>query len=572
MDHQFALIAGAGLAIMIAASVFARRTGIAAPLLLVGLGIAASYLPGAPAVHVEPELILAGVLPPLLYATAVNLPVIDVRRNLGLITWLSVVLVVVSALVIGAVVHWVFPSISFALATALGAVVAPTDAVAATAIGRRVGLPPRLMAVLEGESLVNDASALVVLRTAVAAIAVAGEFSLGHAVVDFGWAVVAAAGIGLVIGLLTVRLRQRLDDPVLNTTISFAVPFLAYFPAEEVDASGVLAVVVAGLVTGTLGSRRFSARDRQTQAVTWTTINFILESAVFLAMGYQLPGLVDDARNETTAGEMAGLVAIVVGLLIVLRFLSLAWPAVSDVLARGTERGDLLRDRLDQFEEKLDAMTPADEREETRLSWARHRLARGRADVAFEEREPITARGVVIIAWAGMRGVVTVAAVQTIPAGTPHRATVVLAAFLVALITLVLFGLTLPAVIGRMGFRLESAEEKHDSVQALLRQIGESAIDTVGPVEEQTIDGEPIDPQLAAAMKERVLPRVLAGLREARGARPDTIEQTMIIQRRYLDAMRDSLATERSIGAYSSATYRQVEALLDSVEQRAGTS
>jgi len=142
VDHQFALIAGAGLAIMIAASVFARRTGIAAPLLLVGLGIAASYLPGAPAVHVEPELILAGVLPPLLYATAVNLPVIDVRRNLGLITWLSVVLVVVSALVIGAVVHWVFPSISFALATALGAVVAPTDAVAATAIGRRVGLPP----------------------------------------------------------------------------------------------------------------------------------------------------------------------------------------------------------------------------------------------------------------------------------------------------------------------------------------------------------------------------------------------------------------------------------------------
>src|SRR4051812_25657909 len=151
---------------MIAASVFSRRTGVAAPLLLVGLGIAASYLPTAPTIHLEPELVLAGVLPPLLYSSAVNLPVIDVRRNFRLIAWLSIVMVLVSAVVIGAVVHWVFPSISFALAAALGAVVAPTDAVAATAIGRRVGLPPRLMVVLEGESLVNDASALVVLRTA----------------------------------------------------------------------------------------------------------------------------------------------------------------------------------------------------------------------------------------------------------------------------------------------------------------------------------------------------------------------------------------------------------------------
>src|SRR4029079_4398073 len=140
--------------------------------------------------------ILAGVLPPLLYSTAVQLPVIDVRRNLVLITWLSVVLVIASALVIGAVVHWFSPSISFALATALGAVVSPTDAVAATAIGRRVGLPPRLMAVLEGESLVNDASALVVLRTAVAALAVTAHFSLGHTVLDFAWAVVGAIVIG----------------------------------------------------------------------------------------------------------------------------------------------------------------------------------------------------------------------------------------------------------------------------------------------------------------------------------------------------------------------------------------
>ena len=568
MDHRVLLIVGVALAIMIAASVFARRTGVAAPLLLVGLGIGASYLPGAPEIELDPEWILAGVLPPLLYSSAVNLPVIDFRRNLRLITWLSVVMVIVSALVIGAVVHWLFPEISFPLAVALGAVVSPTDAVAATAIGRRVGLPPRVMTVLEGESLVNDASALVVLRTAVAGIAAASSFSLGRTALEFGWAVLGALVIGAVVGWLTVLLRQRLDDPVLNTTISFAVPFIAYFPAEELNASGVLAVVVAGLVTGGLGSRRFSARDRQTQATTWTTFNFILESGVFLAMGFQLPALVDAARGETTMGEMAGLVLIVVGLLVALRFLGLAGPALRD----REENKEEVRTRLDQFEEKLDSLTPADDREDARITSARRRLARGRADIDFEEREPITRRGFLIIGWAGMRGVVTVAAAHTIPVGTSHRATVVLAAFLVALITLVLFGLTLPALIRRMRFPGESSADRHDAFRALLRQVGEDAIDNLGPLESQTIDGEPIDPQLVTKLKDRILPRVLAGVREVPSIRPDVMEQTVILQLRYLDAMRDALAAERSIGAYSSHTYRKVEAMLDDMEKRLDAS
>ncbi|MFF1820174.1 cation:proton antiporter [Kribbella sp. NPDC058245] len=571
MDHQFLLIAGAGLAIMIAASVFARRTGVAAPLLLVALGIGASYLPSTPTIHLEPDIVLAGVLPLLLYSSAVQLPVLDIRRNLSLIGWLSVVMVIVSALAIGAVVHAVFPNISFALGVALGAVVSPTDAVAATAIGHRVGLPPRVMIVLEGESLVNDASALVVLRTAIAAIGVAGGgFSLGHTVLDFGWAVLGGGLIGGVVGLLTVLLRQRLDDPVLNTTISFAVPFLAYFPAEELNASGVLAVVIAGLLTGVLGSKRFSARDRQTQATTWTTVSFVLESAVFLAMGYQLPELVDAAREETTAGEMAALVLIVVGLLVVLRFVGLAWPALSGRFGRG-DRNEQQRTRLTQFEEKLDAMNPDGEREESRLAWARHRLARGRADVEFEEREPLTSRGMLVLAWAGMRGVVTVAAVQTIPADTKQAATVVLAAFLVALFTLVVFGLTLPWVIARLKFESESPEDKRDATQALLRRIGESAIDAMGPLEEQTVGGEPLDPEMVEAMKERIIPRLVSASRQlpaAAAAKPDSFEQMAVVQRRYLDAMRDALGTERSIGAYSSDTFRQVEAMIDSIERR----
>lgn len=556
---------------MIAASVFARRTGVAAPLLLVALGIGASYLPSTPAIHLDPEIVLAGVLPLLLYSSAVQLPVLDIRRNLSLIAWLSVVMVIASSLAIGAVVHALFPSISFGLAVALGAVVSPTDAVAATAIGHRVGLPPRVMTILEGESLVNDASALVVLRTAIAAIGVVGGgFHLVPTILDFGWAVIGGGLIGGVVGLLTVLLRQRLDDPVLNTTISFAVPFLAYFPAEESHASGVLAVVVAGLLTGVLGSKRFSARDRQTQATTWTTISFLLESAVFLAMGYQLPELVDAARAETTAKEMTGLVLIVVALLVVLRFIGLAWPALGIRFGR-EDRAEQTKAKLSQFEEHLDSMTPESEREESRVAWARHRLARGRADVDFEVREPLTLRGMLVLGWAGMRGVVTVAAVQTIPADTPHAATVVLAAFLVALFTLVVFGLTLPWLISRMKFASESAEDKRDATQSLLRRIGESAIDAMGPLEEQTVGGEPLDPAMVTTMKERIIPRLVSASRQvpmAAAAKPDSFEQMAVVQRRYLDAMRDALGAERSIGAYSSDTFRQVEALIDSLEHR----
>jgi NhaP-type Na+/H+ or K+/H+ antiporter len=324
---------------------------------------------------------------------------------------------------------------------------------------------------------------------------------------------------------------------------------------------------VAGLLTGAAGSTRFSARDRQTQATTWTTISFILESGVFLAMGYQLPELVDDARAETTVGEITTLVLLVVGLLIALRFVGLAWPALQSRFGP-SDRHDQLRAKLSEMEEHLDSMEPEGAREETRLAWARKRLARSQADVDFEEREPITGRGLVVLAWAGMRGVVTVAAVQTIPAGTPHRATVVLAAFIVALITLVMFGLSLPAVIARMRFRPESAEEKRDSVQALMRQIGEAAIDAVGPLDQQKVDGEPLDPVAASTLKDRIVPGLVSGSRQLRETKPDTREQMAVIQRRYLDAMREALDTERSIGVYSSETYRQVERFLDAVEQR----
>ncbi|WP_212754605.1 cation:proton antiporter [Nakamurella aerolata] len=324
---QYFLIAGAAVLLIVLASFFSRRTGIAAPLLLVLLGIGGSYLPGVPDITINPELVLAGILPPLLYASAVRLPVMDFRRNVKMIGWLSVVLVVVSAVVVGVVLHALFPQIPLGLWIALGAVVSPTDAVAATSVGKRLGLPHRLMTVLEGESLVNDASALVVLRTALAAVS--GSFSFGRAVGEFAVAVLVAVVVGVVVGYATCWLRSRLDDPVLNSTVSFTVPFAAYFPAEELHASGVLAAVVAGLVTGTVGARRFSARVRQTDNTNWATLSFVGESALFLLMGLQLPALARSLTDDSVGLVVVGTVVTLL-LLVALRAVGVLLPILNE--------------------------------------------------------------------------------------------------------------------------------------------------------------------------------------------------------------------------------------------------
>ncbi len=558
----YVLIAAAALAAMLLAAAFSRRTGVATPLLLVLVGVAGSFLPGVPHPHVDPEVVLAGVLPPLLYATSVRLPVIDLRRNLRMIAWLSVVLVVLSAVVVGVVVHLVFPQVPLALGVALGAVVSPTDAVAATAVGKRLGLPHRLMTVLEGESLVNDASALVTLRTAVAATA--GAFHLWTAVGDFALAVVMAVLVGLVGGWATVRVRSLVDDPVLHSAISFVVPFLVYFPAEELRASGVLAVVVAGLVTGTMGTRRFSARERQTEATNWATISFLLENGLFLLMGLQLPGLVASLGEESSPRVVLGVTALVLALAVVLRALGVMVPRVVDLPRRGRRS----REELQQVRQRLDALEPRTDREHTRIAWMRRRVARGAADLDFEESQPITRRGAVVLGWAGMRGAVTIAAAQTIPADLPMRSTVVLVAFLVAVTTLLGFGGTLPWVIRRLDLSDVSPEDRRQETTALLRSLFDTAADRLGPVDEQLVDGEPVDPQVVERVVGHLAPVLSGTAQEHAEARPGAREQMRTLQRRYLEAMRDALAEERAIGAYRTETFTAVQHLLDQQETR----
>ena len=567
------LVALAGLSVLVLAAMFSRRTGIAAPLLLLALGITVGLTPALPDVELGPEVILVGVLPPLLYASSAQMPLVDLRRNIRMIVWLSVVMVILTALVVGTVVHLVFPQIPFALAVALGAVVSPTDAVAATAIGKRLGLPHRLMTVLEGESLFNDAAALVTLRTAVAALA--ASFSFWEAAGRFAWATVGGIAVGWLVGHAAVAVRSRLGDPVLTTTVSFAVPWISFFPAEEIGASGIIAVVVTGLVAGHRGRTRLTASERATEATTWASVNFVLENAVFLVMGMGITALVEDSRADGGFEDLLGLVALVFLLLGVLRVVGVAVPLTWQRLRVTPDRATRLRERLSLASERMREMQEQERIDAARVAeWNRH-LDVTRADLEFLQREPITRRGGAVLAWAGMRGVVTLAAAQTIDTHvhgvpTPYRSTIILAAFLIAVASLAVFGGTLPWLIRRLGFEPPSPKDRRAELLALMNDLGTEVADVLGPLGEQTLDGEPLDPAVVTLVRERFGPLMTPLERTATlaGTRPGVREQTWRVQRRYLEELRAALSHEQVVGAYSTQALDDAQRILDQQEQR----
>ena len=265
----------------------ADRIDIPAPFLLIVVGVVASYVPMVPEVELSEEVVLFGLLPPLLYAAAQGTSLVDFNANRRPILLLSVGLVAFTAFGVGLVAHLLLPGVSWAIALAIGAVVAPPDAVAATAIGRRIGLPRRIVTILEGESLLNDATALVALGTALA-VAEGDGFNSGR-----GRPGLPArrgrrrASVGFVFFLVVAKVRRHLNDPVLDSGLSLVVPFAAYVAAEEVHASGVIAVVVAGLLLGHKAPILQTAQSRIAERLNWRTIAFVLENTVFLLIGLQ---------------------------------------------------------------------------------------------------------------------------------------------------------------------------------------------------------------------------------------------------------------------------------------------
>ena len=572
---DYALLGVAGIITVVTVARFSSRLGIAAPLILVVVGIGASYLPGVPEIHVEPELILAGVLPPLLYSAAIQVPLTDFRRNLRSIFGLSVLLVFVTAIAVGVFLYLLLPDLGLPAAIALGAVVSPTDAVAATSIGKRLGLPPRLVTVLEGESLVNDASALVLLRAAIAATAVVGAsvssdaIDVGEVGVLFVYSVVMAVALGLVMGVITVFVRSKLRDPVLDTAVSFAVPFLAYIPAEELGASGVLAVVVTGIYTGHNSARFLSPQSRISERVNWRTAQFLLENGVFLLMGAEIRVII----GEVEPGELGIVEAVLLGLatvvlLIVLRTL-FVWPLLVWLRNSG-RRAERINRRLAVGVMRLRNSATSDDRFRRRQQRAERLYQRRETDLAATTSEAFGWRGGVILSWSGMRGVVTLAAAQSLPGETPYREQLILIAFTVAVVTLLLQGATLPALIRLTGIRGSDRDADRRELATLLDEVAATGIQALPEAVAELPEGA-VGPRVLERVRRDTLTRSQVAWEQVDRQEDAPLgphAQYLILRRAVLLAEREALLEARGRGLYSSRILRRAQLMLDAEETR----
>ena len=453
------------LAGSLALTALARRYNLSAPLLVVVVALGVALIPGVPRLELEPELILTVVLPPLLYSTSLESSVTHFKSNLRPIVALGVVLVAVTAVVVAFVVHLLLPDVPFASALVLGAVVAPPDAVTAVAIGRKLGLPRRLMTVLTGESLVNDAAALTLYKVALAAVAgTAG--SAGHGFAVFGVATVLGIAVGLAIGAVVVLLRRLLDDPLLESAFGIIVPFGAYVTAEhlhpfgaEFSGSGVLAVVAAGLYLGNRSLYASPATRMQDRSV-WASIDVLLEALVFALMGLQLPFVLDGAQHAARDNGTLALVAVVVLLVTML----VRFPAVFAF-----------------------AFLPRT----LRL------FGRGRTTPPW--------RTLTVLSWTGMRGVVTLAAAAGVPADTPGREEIQLFAFAVAIGTVLIQGLTLPPLIRVLKVQDPSEASRDEAEELAAREVAKRAAhERLRVISRDRLASLDLPPEKVQRLKERL--------------------------------------------------------------------
>ena len=477
-----------GLVVIAAAAVFGPRLGIASPLVLVAVGVGAGFLPIFDGIRIEPEWILAGILPPLLYSAAVSMPAMNFRREFFAISGLSVVLVVGTALLLGLFFMLVIPGLGFAWGVALGAIVSPTDAVS-TSIIKRTSVSARVVAMLEGESLLNDATALVLLRTAT--VAVAASFSFWGTVGTFAYSVAAASIIGALIGWGNLVIRRRVTDPTVSTVISFTVPFAAAVPAELLGASGLVAAVVAGLVTGIRAPRDLSPQNRLSDSQNWHTVELVLEGVIFLTMGLQIVTIVTDVENDHAGAGKAILIAVGALTLTILVRAAYIGPLLAFLSGRSRGIGPM-QNRLQGMQEKMTSVEgaqeafrevgrgrrPASDRELNRFTV---RVTRGLADIDYFLRQPLGWREGTIVVWAGMRGAVTLAAAQSLPETAPQRSALVLIAFAVAALSLLLQGGTIGALARAIAPTVDPvvASKQTEEERARLFQLLRTSADSV---------------------------------------------------------------------------------------------
>ena len=452
----------------IVVTAIAHRRGLEPALILVVVGFAVSFAPEFEGIELESEVLLSVVLPPLLYSAALDFSFPTFLRNIRPILGLGVGLVVITAFAVAGVASWLVPSLTFGTALILGAVVAPPDAVTAVAVGRRLGLPKKVMAILTGESLVNDAAALSLFSIAVAQVAGSRAF-IENPLLLFGYSAVLGPLVGAALGYITLWIRRRLAHPGLETIQGLVVPFAAFISAEHLHASGVLAVVVAGFVVGH-GSMEAGYQTRLQERYVWNSVDVMLEAFVFAYIGLQLRFVLEDLHHaHESLVEVALASGVVLLVVIAIR------PACVFLMFG---RGVLFR----HVENRLSVPVP--ERGGRGALGTRRRKTAGRWS-ALVDRRSLTWQENVVVSWTGMRGVVTLAAASGIPLMTvegdpfPERATIQAIAFAVSVGTLLLQGWTLPPLIRWLGPSFESDRASDDAETRKAEQIVHAAADDV---------------------------------------------------------------------------------------------
>jgi Na+/H+ antiporter len=538
------LLVLAAVAVIVGVRWVAERTGLPAAALLTLIGIGYALLPG-PNITLEPDLVLTLVLPPLLYSAALDSSLTAIRRNLRTVVSLSVLLVLATALVIGVGFGMFVAGATVAAGIALGAAVAPPDPVAALAVGRKAGLPPRLITLIQGEGLLNDATALTILAVAISA-AQGDGFSTPSALGQFLLASVGGVAAGVAVAYGVRPLRKLRADPLSSNAISLATPFVAYLLGEAVHVSGVLAVVVAGLIIGHHNPSWASGASRLQTGAVWRLVDFLLEGFVFLLIGQQLPNVISGLGDYATS-TIATASAITVGVVLLLRPL---WLWLTEHLPQS------LHTRL--TDQDLDGD--------------------GEPDNLGTSPGRLSGREIVVLSWAGTRGVISLAAIFTLPLVTddgspfPDRDLLLFCAFLAVLVTLVGQGLTFAPLVRALGLRADEADQARLRNEARIAAV-EAALQRLDDMEAEQHDD--VDDRAIGALRTQLRSRlnryrhrldVLDSAEAGEIPLSPEYEAALRLRRAVIEAQRGELLAWRDVGKLPDESLRTLERELDHEE------
>ena len=496
----------------------ARRIGVPYPTLFVIGGLGLAFVPGLPKIELQPDLVLLVFLPPLLFGAAVDTPIRELRTNIAPLLRLSIGLVVFTMTIVAVVANAAIPGLSWAGAFTLGAIVAPTDALAATTVFRRLGAPRIVTTLIEGEALLNDATALVAYRFAVAAV-VPGVFVLANAVGGFALAAVGGVAVGYAVGRIAAEVLRRLDDPPVEVIVSLVVPFAAYLPADRLGLSGVLAAVTTGLVIGSRLGTILTPNSRVLWLTTWKMVGFILNGFVFVLIGLQLPEILRGLAGRSVL-QILGLAVLVGAVVVVTRIL---WVFASSQLPNSPRR-------------------------------------------AIARRDPDLARRLTfVVSWAGLRGAVSLAAALALPAYFPERNLILLLTFAVILVTLVGQGLSLPWVV--RWARWDVVDLDGDEATLARAAAYQAGLDEIARAREQWAGHQPLLDRLESGLRDRTEHLATEDPDETEERRQERVEHEEI-QRGVIGAQRAAVIELRDRREINDQTLRTIERELDLEELR----